>query len=259
MSPMVEPDLSSQWPLWRPEGKELEGWSRYATAWRFCLRGQKIEGPASPLMPSKLSSTGESEEWVWVSSPEMPQGHLLGCAFWETGTQEAETGIVSRDLSGCDWLIPKLDQDQWLWKWPQRCQLEGASCPKALWWKWCLSLARVLGPSSWGTEDQEVMFEKMWRDVVVSGENLVTCSLTFWSKWVRGALMRSQRKETVAETWSVCSSHGRSSAVWMCIRSGGRFCLWPSSHLFTWRSEECEMILFWILGILLIKVGVFKG
>ena len=32
MSPMVEPDLSSQWSLWRPEGKELEGWRRYATA-----------------------------------------------------------------------------------------------------------------------------------------------------------------------------------------------------------------------------------
>ena len=112
MSPTVEPDLSSQWPLWRPEGKELEGWRRYATAWRFCLRGQKIEGPASPLMPSKLSRTGESKEQVWVSSPEMPQWHLLGCAFWEAETQEAETGIVSRDLSGCDWLIPKLDQDQ---------------------------------------------------------------------------------------------------------------------------------------------------
>ncbi|KAB0374102.1 hypothetical protein FD755_014358 [Muntiacus reevesi] len=77
------------------------------------------DGSSQPDTISIASRTSQntvdsdkSEERVWVSSPEMPQWHLLGCAFWEAGTQEAEAEIVSRDLSGCDWLIPKLDQDQ---------------------------------------------------------------------------------------------------------------------------------------------------
>lgn len=49
----------------------------------------------------------------------------------------------------------------------QRCWLIGASSLKGFQWKLCLPLARVLGLSSRGAEDQEVVWEAAWRDVVV--------------------------------------------------------------------------------------------
>ena len=173
---MVEPDLRSQWSLCagqRGRSRAGGGMSQHGD---LVWGDRRLRWPARPLTSREFSRTGEGGEWVWVSSPsEMPHRRCLGCsAFWEAGTQGAEAGIVSRDLN--------LDQDQWFGKWPQRCWLEGASYPKGLWWKWCPPLARVLGLSSWGAEDQEVVFEVAWRDVVISGENLVTCLLTFWSK-----------------------------------------------------------------------------